>query len=39
LGLRDDAHTTLRDASQTADIPLIEAANRVMASIQDADHV
>ena len=35
----DDAHTTLRDASQTADIPLIEAAHRVMASIQDADHV
>ena len=35
----DDAHTALRNTSQTADIPLIEAAHRVMASIQDADHV
>jgi anti-anti-sigma factor len=35
----DDAHTALRSASQTADIPLIEAAHRVMASILDADRV
>jgi anti-anti-sigma factor len=35
----DDARTTLPNASQTADIPLIEAAHRVMASIQDGDRV
>jgi anti-anti-sigma factor len=34
----DEAHTALRKTSQAADIPLIEAAHRVKASIQEPRH-